>query len=85
MVTTIAIQLVDKSLEKGEIMTERTVTHEHECYRHRVNHVHIPKKYAIYEAGRKSVRRTGILYQPALIGTHFTGIILAQGKARFAP
>jgi len=25
------------------------------------------------------------LYQLALIGTHFTGIILAQGKARFAP
>ena len=25
------------------------------------------------------------LYQPAVIGTHFTGIILAQGKARFAP
>ena len=26
-----------------------------------------------------------LLYQPAVIGTHFTGIILAQGKARFAP
>ena len=23
--------------------------------------------------------------QPALIGTHFTGIILPEGKARFAP
>ncbi len=27
----------------------------------------------------------GALYQLALIGTHFTGIILPQGKARFAP
>jgi len=27
----------------------------------------------------------GRLYQLAVIGTHFTGIILAQGKARFAP
>ncbi len=24
------------------------------------------------------------LYQPAVIGTHFTGIILPEGKARFA-
>jgi len=26
-----------------------------------------------------------VSYQLAVIGTHFTGIILAQGKARFAP
>ena len=26
-----------------------------------------------------------ILYQPAVIGTHFTGIIWPEGKARVAP
>jgi hypothetical protein len=31
------------------------------------------------------VRRDPDEYQPAVIGTHFTGIILPEGKARCAP
>ena len=30
-------------------------------------------------------RAGGTQYQPAAIGTHFTGIILPEGKARVAP
>ncbi len=33
---------------------------------------------------RKFLKKVG-LYQAAVIGTHFTGIILPEGKARFAP